>query len=629
MWFLRLLLNLRQTIRTSDTPKQLAFGLVLGVWLGLTPKDNLFAASLGVLLLATNVNLGIAMFAAFAVSILGGFADSTSLWIGRSLLLFAPLEPFWRRLESWEVVRVWAQFNRPAVLGSFSLGAIAAYPLYRLSLPMFANYWPRVNENAQDASADSTASPPAESESGTADPNAHSQSGTDSKDPHLEQQQATEDRHLAAEPDNTEKIEAERIAAEKIAAEKIAAEKIAAEKIQAERVEAERAEAERLEALALQAARVVGQRSRFDRARAADAAAPPTQLILGIQNPSSDEDGAIDDGLRDDDAPDESDQTLPLRIGSAHRSPSSNGQLSSTVVSADLLSSREREDEVAEGRSELSISASKTQEEAIDQTATQVDPASDSSDVESSDEIEHDESVRFELPVEASEASTTFESVEAPHLLSLEEESPETSEAEVDVSHLEPQDAETQDAETQDAETQDAESQRTEFENQDDETSELVPFETVVVESAFSLSEKALPSEPETSHGEVDSGQVDSGQVDSGQAESESQEPETEVESLETESLETESLETESLETESLETESLETESLETESLETESLQTESVETQSPQAEVAETMDPETSQAEADEADRPREYQPLVIPSFRIRWNKERDDSAA
>ena len=61
MWFLKLLLNLKNAVRTTDSPRQLALGFALGLWLGLLPVDNLFTIGLGTLILATRVNLGVAM----------------------------------------------------------------------------------------------------------------------------------------------------------------------------------------------------------------------------------------------------------------------------------------------------------------------------------------------------------------------------------------------------------------------------------------------------------------------------------------------------------------------------------------------------------------------------------------
>ncbi|MEQ8838221.1 MAG: hypothetical protein RID07_15550, partial [Lacipirellulaceae bacterium] len=55
--------QLAQALTSNDSPRQVAWAIVLGVIIGLTPKGNLIALSLGVLLCSLRVNLSAGMMA--------------------------------------------------------------------------------------------------------------------------------------------------------------------------------------------------------------------------------------------------------------------------------------------------------------------------------------------------------------------------------------------------------------------------------------------------------------------------------------------------------------------------------------------------------------------------------------
>ncbi len=123
-------------------PGQLALGFALGVLIGLVPKGNLIAITLGVVLAASRANLGIGAATIVAVSFLSWLLDPVTDTIGHWLLTQPALQTFWTKLYNMPVMP-WTDFNNTIVLGSFVLGLVQLYPTYRLSKPLFRKYGER------------------------------------------------------------------------------------------------------------------------------------------------------------------------------------------------------------------------------------------------------------------------------------------------------------------------------------------------------------------------------------------------------------------------------------------------------------------------------------------------------
>ena len=139
LWVLRQLLYLRNTFKTQDTARQMAWGLALGMLVGVVPKGNLLAPLLAMSIVATRVNLATAMLGAVGFSLLGSVFDPVSHRIGISLLTADSLRGIWIWLYHLPVVP-WTNFNNTVVLGSLLGGLMGAYPCYRLSLPWFEQW---------------------------------------------------------------------------------------------------------------------------------------------------------------------------------------------------------------------------------------------------------------------------------------------------------------------------------------------------------------------------------------------------------------------------------------------------------------------------------------------------------
>ena len=71
-----------KAIVAERSPQQIAWGIALGVLVGIVPKGNLTAWLFGLLLLATRVNLGVGMLTAFLVTGLSSLTDPLTHGIG-------------------------------------------------------------------------------------------------------------------------------------------------------------------------------------------------------------------------------------------------------------------------------------------------------------------------------------------------------------------------------------------------------------------------------------------------------------------------------------------------------------------------------------------------------------------
>ena len=142
-WLLRPVRFLVKAFGSEDTPHQLAWGVAIGMMVGLLPKENLTAVVLSVLLLATRVNPASGAVAVLAFSWVGLLIDPVCGRIGWFLLSHPALQGVWTTLADLPVAP-WTAFNNTVVLGSFVVGLWLLLPVYFVSKPLFARYHPRL-----------------------------------------------------------------------------------------------------------------------------------------------------------------------------------------------------------------------------------------------------------------------------------------------------------------------------------------------------------------------------------------------------------------------------------------------------------------------------------------------------
>ena len=125
----KLIQSLVGALHSEGTPGQLAAGIVLGSFLGLTPLVNLHNALIFAALVLLNVSFAGGMLG-WAVFVPVGFLlDPLFDWIGHSLLFAEPLRGLWTSLYNMPAVPL-TNFNNTVVLGSVVFAALFALPLF-------------------------------------------------------------------------------------------------------------------------------------------------------------------------------------------------------------------------------------------------------------------------------------------------------------------------------------------------------------------------------------------------------------------------------------------------------------------------------------------------------------------
>ena len=147
IWLIKQLLHIRNVFRSGDTPRQLAFGVGLGVMLGLVMNGNLLAIGLTILVCATRANLSMVALTTLCVGFLAHFADPITHRIGYAVLTLPALQGTFEQLYQLPLA-AWTDFNHTVVMGSFLLGVALVYPTYRVTLPFFRR-WKRQETNSE------------------------------------------------------------------------------------------------------------------------------------------------------------------------------------------------------------------------------------------------------------------------------------------------------------------------------------------------------------------------------------------------------------------------------------------------------------------------------------------------
>ena len=130
MFFLRLLRRVLKILQSELTPGQIAAGVALGAFLGLSP--------LGVHLLLL-FSLALLLRLSFSAFLLGGMffkifylpLRPLSYLMGKALLEWPPLDPLWQFLLQLPVIAPLG-FNRCLLLGSYVLALLLAVPTFFL-----------------------------------------------------------------------------------------------------------------------------------------------------------------------------------------------------------------------------------------------------------------------------------------------------------------------------------------------------------------------------------------------------------------------------------------------------------------------------------------------------------------
>ncbi len=147
---IKLIQSLFGALHSEGTPGQLAAGIVLGAFLGLTPLFNLHNAAVFALLVLLNVSFagGLLGWALFVP--VGFLLDPLFDWIGHSLLLAPSLRGLWTSMYNMPIVPL-TNFNNTVVLGSLVFALLAAVPLFLLLRWAVARYRVTVGERVRQS----------------------------------------------------------------------------------------------------------------------------------------------------------------------------------------------------------------------------------------------------------------------------------------------------------------------------------------------------------------------------------------------------------------------------------------------------------------------------------------------
>jgi uncharacterized protein (TIGR03546 family) len=147
---IKLIQSLFGALHSEGTPGQLAAGIVLGSFLGLTPLFNLHNIFIFAALVLLNVSFAGGMLGWVLFVPIGFLLDPLFDWIGHHLLLAESLRDFWTSLYNTPIVPL-TNFNNTVVLGSFVFALLLAVPLFFVLRWAVARYRVTVGERVRQS----------------------------------------------------------------------------------------------------------------------------------------------------------------------------------------------------------------------------------------------------------------------------------------------------------------------------------------------------------------------------------------------------------------------------------------------------------------------------------------------
>jgi len=147
---IKLVQSLFGALHSEGTEGQLAAGIVLGSFLGLTPLVNLHNAVIFAALVLLNVSFAGGMLGWALFVPIGFLLDPLFDWIGHQLLLAASLRGLWTSFYNTPIVPL-TNFNNTVVLGSFVFALLFAVPLFFLTRWAVVRYRVTVGERVKQS----------------------------------------------------------------------------------------------------------------------------------------------------------------------------------------------------------------------------------------------------------------------------------------------------------------------------------------------------------------------------------------------------------------------------------------------------------------------------------------------
>src|SRR5882672_5101699 len=147
---IKLIQSLLGALHSEGTPGQLAAGIALGAFLGLTPLFNLHNALIFAALVLLNVSFAGGMLGWAVFVPIGFLLDPLFDWIGHRLLLAESLRGFWTSMYNTPIVPL-TNFNNTVVLGSLVFALLFSVPLFFATRWAVARYRVTVGERVRQS----------------------------------------------------------------------------------------------------------------------------------------------------------------------------------------------------------------------------------------------------------------------------------------------------------------------------------------------------------------------------------------------------------------------------------------------------------------------------------------------
>lgn len=130
MFFLQLIKNFIQILRSGQTPRQIAGGFALGSMVGLMPFFTLQGLLLWLVILLFDVNLSAAILSATLFTLVAYLFDPVFHALGYFVLTdISALQGLWTSLYNAPIAPL-TRFNNTVVLGSLLCGFVFLLPIY-------------------------------------------------------------------------------------------------------------------------------------------------------------------------------------------------------------------------------------------------------------------------------------------------------------------------------------------------------------------------------------------------------------------------------------------------------------------------------------------------------------------
>ena len=147
---IKLIQSLFGALHSEGTPGQLAAGIVLGSFLGLTPLFNLHNALIFAALVLLNVSFAGGMLGWALFVPIGFLLDPLFDWIGHSVLLAPSLRGLWTSFYNTPIIPL-TNFNNTVVLGSLVFAILFSVPLFFAMLVAIIRYRATIGERVRQS----------------------------------------------------------------------------------------------------------------------------------------------------------------------------------------------------------------------------------------------------------------------------------------------------------------------------------------------------------------------------------------------------------------------------------------------------------------------------------------------